>query len=78
MYRRPLRLHLLELLGPSIGPNWIASGSSRSWEYSLFTLGAISGTQALPPTLGSMIATIDGAGAFGVDPFFVLSAYLIT
>ncbi len=33
---------------------------------------------ALPTALGSMIATIGGAGAFGVDLFFVLSAYLIT
>lgn len=32
----------------------------------------------LSPALGNMILTIDGAGAFGVDLFFVLSAYLIT
>ena len=32
----------------------------------------------LPYTLESMIRTIEEAGAFGVDLFFVLSAYLIT
>ena len=33
---------------------------------------------ALPAVLGSTINVVAGAGAFGVDIFFVLSAYLIT